>query len=106
MLPGWLSKITNAGAFAAPGGQPNFGDALQGIGNSMMTHYRRNMGTPGPAGQPEQDLAKAKIEEVLAGLGGQFQPPPMFRPPTPLDQPMLFPNAGAGFLQAPIARGL
>lgn len=46
MIPQWLAALTGANAFAkgTPGGGPSIGDAFQGIGHSMMEHYR---GTPG-----------------------------------------------------------
>lgn len=70
MLPDWFSKITNAAAFAnnpANGFQPTLGDAMQGIGNSMMEHYRRNLqpsgtGTPGvPGGGPPAAPAQSLV---------------------------------------------
>lgn len=100
-LPDWLSKMTGAAPFAAPGGKPNFGDGLQGIGHSMMNHYRRNSGMPGVAGPEQQDLAKAQIDEILAGLAGTPQVGQMPPPPPPM-----FPPAGQGFAQAPMIKGI
>lgn len=47
-IPAWLAALTNANKFAnnpANSFQPTLGDALQGIGSSMMQHYR---GQPNP----------------------------------------------------------
>lgn len=52
ILPDFLSKLTGAQAFAnnpANGFKPTFGDGLQGIGHSMMEHYRRGQA---PAASP------------------------------------------------------
>ena len=53
-LPDFLSKATGAANFADPlknGGLPTLGDAMQGIGHSMMTHYRGD-----PQGQSTMPL--------------------------------------------------
>lgn len=84
---GWLSRLTGGNKFAAaPGAKPTFGDHLQGIGSSMFNHYKRNMGFPGsqPAPQAQQDLLSANINQIIAGLGGNFKPPQM-----PQTQPAL-----------------
>lgn len=63
MIPQWLIDMTGAMQFAnnpANGFQPTMGDALQGIGHSMMEHYRQQLGNrvqgaqgmPGPPGSP------------------------------------------------------
>lgn len=91
-LPNWLSGMTGAAKFAAPGGKPNFGDAFQGIGHSMMNHYRHNFqGKPFP-GQ-ESPATKASIDSILAGLSGpapQIQVPSL-APQQPLGQVQLPP---------------
>lgn len=52
-LPQWLVAATGAQQFAnnpANNFMPTAGDALQGIGHSMMEHYRRSMDMPAPSG--------------------------------------------------------
>lgn len=56
IIPNWLSSLTGAQAFAnnaANGFQPTIGDALQGIGHSMM-EYQRAHTIPG-YGVPKTD---------------------------------------------------
>lgn len=48
-LPSWLAGLTGAKEFAnnpANGNVPTWGDAMQGIGHSMMENYRRTPGQP------------------------------------------------------------
>ena len=91
-LPDWLIKATGAAQFANNpnnGFQPTIGDALQGIGHSMMENYRRDLapsgsqapGVPGgapPAGVPapahdtntlQRKHSGQTMNEAL-GLGG------------------------------------
>lgn len=74
-IPSWLIALTNAGKFAEPGGQPNLGDAMQGIGHSMMQHYR---GAPMSGGQlpmvPPQGDVIANILAKGAQPGPQVLP--------------------------------
>jgi len=58
MIPSWLAALTGAQRFAnnpANGFAPTLGDALQGIGSSMMQHYR------GQAGAPEANLTTPSL---------------------------------------------
>jgi hypothetical protein len=66
-LPSWLMNATGAGAFAnnpANGFKATLGDAMQGIGHSMMEHYRHGQGTQAPQG----------ANPLLGLLGGQINP--------------------------------
>ena len=50
MLPSWITALTGADKFAnnpENGFAPTWGDALQGIGHSLMQHYRGQGGTYG-----------------------------------------------------------
>lgn len=71
-IPPWLAALTGAGQFAnnpANNFAPTFGDGLQGIGHSMMQHYRGQGGQPAqPAGAPLGQTGT--IGDLLAGLGG------------------------------------
>lgn len=85
-------QASGAGKFAAPGGAPNFGDALQGIGHSLKQHY---LGTPEniptaiggtnvaglPAGPPAKPTSPL---ELLAKMWMGQQQPQQEQPPTPL----------------------
>lgn len=88
-IPDWLAGLTNARQFAnnpANNFQPTMGDALQGIGSSMATHWRRNFANPeagtgqaGPAvgmplqtGIPQAAAGLAPgLEAILSGLRGE-----------------------------------
>lgn len=86
-LPDWLIKATGAMKFAnnpANNFQPTIGDALQGIGHSMMTHYRR--GQEGQAGSAAQQPAVPAVPAVppvqIAAPPSPFGPQAL----RPLDQ--------------------
>ena len=104
-LPNWLAGLTNARTFAnnpENNFQPTFGDALQGIGNSMATHWQRNFGNP-QTGNAQHGAARAVpletgivagpgggvgfpgVEAILAGLRGDGPAP--YAPPAPLPAP-------------------
>lgn len=64
-IPQWLAQMTGANAHAlnfANDFQPTLGDALQGIGSSMKSHYL--------AGQNQGQASPGGIGQILAGLGG------------------------------------
>lgn len=69
-VPSWLTQASGAQAFAnnpANGFQPTMGDVAQGIGHSMMQHYRR------ADGQPEaQAQGAAPAPAAMAQPGMQF----------------------------------
>lgn len=80
-LPNWLVQATGAMKFAnnpANGFQPTMGDAMQGIGHSMMNHYRNGQGTPPAGGAPQPAPPPAPM--FAAGLINPSAPP------VPVDQ--------------------
>ena len=83
-IPAWFANMTGAQAFAqnpANGFQPTLGDAFQGIGHSMMEHYRRGegMGVPKPSGTPMS--APQNIPAPLAQPPARVQmAPPQITP--------------------------
>jgi hypothetical protein len=96
-IPSWLAGMTNAAAFADPlknMGAPTFGDALQGIGDSMKSHY---LGVPvkgaGGAAQPQADFM-----EQLKQQHQQMQQPQQGSPFGPM------PGAPPAMQLNPIAR--
>lgn len=77
MLPAWLIKATGANAFAnnpANGFQPTLGDALQGVGHSMMEHYRRGTGQEVPQSpvnvDPTGSYKPSDADGIFGALGG------------------------------------
>jgi hypothetical protein len=64
-LPHWLTALTHADRFAAPGGTPTFGDMFQAIGNDMMNHQRYGTNDPG-------ELARMAAQQHVGALPGQF----------------------------------
>jgi hypothetical protein len=73
-LPDWLIKATGAAQFAnnpANGFKPTAGDALQGIGHSLMEHYRANAAPQQPAAQPAAPIGHMPAPVPPAGM-----PPP------------------------------
>lgn len=85
-LPQFLSSITSAAKFAAPGGAPTWGDALQGIGNSMANHNRYGtndplelMGMAAKKGTPNMPGLNGSNPDFMAPFAQQFaaqQPQP------------------------------
>jgi hypothetical protein len=74
MIPSWLSALTGANKFAAPGGQANFGDLLQAGGHSIMQHYRGQGGQFGA--EPPLNL-----QALIQGGGQPAQPTAQMGPP-------------------------
>lgn len=98
-LPPWLAQLTGAGAFAnnpANGFAPTFGDGLQGIGHSLMEHYRRNSAQPQEGGggfNPMMGLL-GSVVPPMGFLGQQMmgQPaPPEAAPPMTAPEEMGLP---------------
>ena len=104
-LPSWLSALTGGNKFAnnpANGFVPTFGDHLQGIGHSMMQHYRGEGGNyggpklidgvnvaPGTAGP------SAKLSDILPALNpGPGGPVPQINPGVPTGPAPLAPTTG------------
>lgn len=79
-IPQWLAQATGANAHAlnfANDFKPTLGDALQGIGSSMKSHYLQGQGGQGQGqgaagGNP---LQGSLLGTILSGLGGQGVPP-------------------------------
>ena len=80
-IPSWLSNITGAMQFAnnpANNFQPTVGDAFQGIGHSMMEHFRAGQGQPASA--PAAPMIGQ--QPTVGQLAGQATAPPAAaRPP-------------------------
>lgn len=101
-------NAAGAGKFAAPGGQPNFGDALQGIGHSMKQHY---LGTPeniptvvggtNPTGLLPAPVAKAgpSLADIAALFGH-----PQAQAPAPTPAVAAGPDPGLAMLAAMMAK--
>jgi len=105
-LPSWLIDATGAQPFAnnpANNFQPTLGDAMQGIGHSMMSHYRRDPteapgGPPTPPALPGDSMGQTMQQPQLPGMLPGMQPPPRIPPmninPSPV-APQLWTGQGA-----------
>lgn len=76
-VPNWLAALTGARQFAnnpANNYNPTLGDAFQGIGHSMMQHYRGQGGQPGKPMAPQinggpDGLTPAIVAQALGPKG-------------------------------------
>lgn len=98
-IPQWLAGLTGANAHAlnfANDFQPTFGDALQGIGSSMKSHYLQSQ-SPQPAAGGSSPLAA-----ILGGLGGGVPPQGTEQTPALPPAPTVNPNQIQGSPLAPV----
>lgn len=118
-IPPWLAKATGANPFAmnpANGFNPTVGDAMQGIGHSMMEHYRRNSAPQTPAagggGNPMLGILGGMIppmgilgNQLMQGMGGGGAPAPLAHsaPPSALPSPVDFQLGGVDDILGKIA---
>lgn len=87
-MPSWLTALTGGQQFAnnpANNFQATLGDGLQGIGHSMMQHYRGQGGQPSAQGNPAEGLLAALTKDAQPQvLPGQAPQQPQLGPvPTP-----------------------
>lgn len=121
-LPNWLAGLTNARTFAnnpANNFQPTWGDALQGIGSSMKTHWNRNFANPqgaapqGPQGQnspvplqtgiaPSGQGGLPALSAILEGLRGGANPYPAPAAPQLAPMPISVGTPGIAGEPAPV----
>lgn len=92
-IPSWLVNAAGAMQFAnnpANGFQPTMGDVAQGIGHSMMEHYRAGgmappatgaPAAPAPSLIPQQAIAPMSLEAPAVPLGQVQLPQVQFAKP-------------------------
>lgn len=98
-IPQWLAGLTGANAHAlnfANDFQPTFGDALQGIGSSMKSHYLQGQG------QPQGQQQASPLATILGGLGGGVPPQGTEQTPALPPAPTVNPNQIQGSPLAPV----